>query len=345
MNIAQLISHSIQHSLSSFDHLTRWRWIVLKFKFALRRLLLAIHDWPIEYRIGNLVLALPLSHKLPIDDAATPGRSDNLGRIAHWVCSQKGNLFFIDIGANVGDTIAVVRKNSHFPILAIEGDTEFYRFLTMNMETVPDIWTYHGLLSDTPHSAPGVLLPNYGGSKQVAIRADAHDTLRFHTLVEVLEEFPQFKNSGMIKIDTDGFDCKILRGALPWLTIARPVVFFEYDPYHLSEQGDDGISIFEALRGIGYEGLLVFEGNGDFMFSLELREKVLVEELHCYFLGRQSKKYANLCAFHSNDKALFEYCRSEELRFAASIRSADTHHQNGRPVFPSDKYLFIPSRK
>ena len=322
INIAQAILNSIQHTLSSFDQLSRWRWVVLKFKFVLRRLLLAVRDWPVEHRIGKLVLLLPLSHKLPIDDTAAPERSDNLARIADRVHSQKGNLFFIDIGANVGDTVAVLRKNSYFPILAIEGDTEFYAYLKRNMETVPDVWTYQGLLSDSPQITRGVLNTNYGGSKQVVFRADAPQTLRFQTLAEVLEEFPQFRNAGMIKIDTDGFDCKIIRGALPWLKTARPVIFFEYDPCHLSEQGDDGGSIFKQLRDIGYDGVLVFEGNGEFMFSLELNQEVLLEELHCYLLGRESKKYADLCTFHSSDRPLFERCRSEELRYATMVRSA-----------------------
>ena len=296
--------------------MSRWDWFVLKSKFLLRRLLLVVRDWPVEHRIGDIALRLPLSHKLPIDDAAAPGRSDNLARIAQAVHAHKKSLLFIDIGANVGDTVAVLRKNSRFPILAIEGDAEYYAYLQRNMSGVADVWTYQGLLSDCPQTSPGELLPNYGGSKQVALRADAAETLRFLTLVEVLDKFPQFKNAGMIKIDTDGFDCKIIRGARPWLEAARPVLFFEYDPYHLAEQGDDGLSIFETLRSIGYSGLLVFEGNGDFMFSLELLQKGLLEEMHCYFLGGRPRKYADLCAFHSSDSDVFERCRSGERHFA-----------------------------
>ncbi len=329
LHIAQGIVNSIERSLSSFDRMSRWDWIVLKSKFLLRRLLLAVRDWPVEHRIGEIALRLPLSHKLPIDDAAAPGRSDNLARIAHVVGAHKESLLFIDIGANIGDTVAVLRKDSRFPILAIEGDEEYYAYLQRNMSAVPDVWTYQGLLSDCPQTAPGELLPNYGGSKQVAIRAGSPGTLRFLTLVEVLDRFPQFKNAGMIKIDTDGFDCRIIRGAAPWLEAARPVLFFEYDPYHLIEQGDDGLSIFGTLRGIGYSGLLVFEGNGDFMYSLELHQQGLLEEMHYYLLGGRPRKYADLCAFHSSDSDVFERCRSGERRFARMAGSRLHPHPPG----------------
>ncbi|HEX9006767.1 MAG TPA: hypothetical protein VF889_05705, partial [Bacteroidota bacterium] len=126
----------------------------------------------------------------------------------------------------------------------------------------------------------------------------------------------------MVKIDTDGFDCKIMRGAADWLKGEGPVLFFEYDPHHLAEQGDDGYPIFGQLRDWGYEGMLVYEGNGDYMLSLELSQELLVKELHTYFLGRGSRKYANLCLFQLNDHRLFEECRAAELEHAFALRSA-----------------------
>lgn len=298
-----------------------WDWILLKVKFALRKLILAFHDTPVHHRVGKYDILLPLSHKFSIDDAASPGRANNLGRIADQVCKTKGDLHFVDIGANVGDTVAVLRNYCIFPILAIEGDGEFYSYLESNMRKFPNVWTFQGLLSDIPREFPGALTTNYGGSKQVTFRSDAQQILRFLTLPEVLDRFPEFRLAGMVKIDTDGFDCKILRGAIEWLREVRPVIFFEYDPHHLSEQRDDGISIFRQLRSVGYEGVLVFEGNGDFMFSLRLQQEELIEELHCYFVGRESKKYADLCMFHKQDGHLFDQCRAMELAHATRARS------------------------
>jgi FkbM family methyltransferase len=321
LNLAQAVLNSIQSSLQTYGSMTRWRWMILRGQFGFRRLLLAFYDPAVKHRIGKHEILLPFSHNLPIDDAASPGRFGNLIRIAEHVCSGQGGAPLIDIGANVGDSIAALRNTSHFPILAIEGDETFYHFLKRNAKAFPDVWTVHALLSDHSHLVPGVLEANYGGSKQVSIRPDATQNLKFLTLPDIIQEYPRFNQAKLVKIDTDGYDCKIIRGSVPWLKVARPIIFFEYDPHHLSEQGDDGISIFDDLRKLGYEGVLVFEGNGDFMFSLELSQERLIEELHCYFLGRRSKKYADLCVFHRRDRSLFEECRLIELRNAKSSRS------------------------
>ena len=111
-------------------------------------------------------------------------------------------------------------------------------------------------------------------------------------------------------------DLKIIRGAQRTLAETRPIVFFEYDPHHLAEQGDDGPSIFPFLRNLGYRDLLLFEGNGDFMFSGTLDDERFLEEMHACFTGRASKKYADLCVFPGELKELFERCRAEEVRVA-----------------------------
>lgn len=320
-SLAQAVVDSIQRSLAVYGRMSRWQWVVLKLKFAVRRMVLAFHDPRVVHQVGRHRLALPLSHNLPIDDAATPGRCDNLTRIASRVCDDGGSSPFVDIGANVGDTVAYLRTKSQCPILAIEGDDEFYAFLEENMKSVPRVWTFRGLLGDRSHTVSGMLGTNYGGSKQVMVNAGETGILRFLTLPDVLDQFPQFKLARMVKIDTDGYDCKIIRGAQEWLQRVRPVLFFEYDPHHLGEQGDDGISIFGLLRTIGYESMLVFEGSGEFMFSADLSQERLLEELHTYFVGRRSKRYADVCVFHSGDRLLFEQCRSEELAQAVRSRS------------------------
>ena len=47
-----------------------------------------------------------------------------------------------------------------------------------------------------------------------------------------------------IKIDTDGFDFKVLRGANNTLKTYKPVIFFEWDKIHLQAQNEDFLSIF-----------------------------------------------------------------------------------------------------
>ncbi len=45
----------------------------------------------------------------------------------------------IDVGANVGDSAIVVRTKSHIPVLCVEGDPRFLRYLTPNTAHCGDV--------------------------------------------------------------------------------------------------------------------------------------------------------------------------------------------------------------
>ena len=56
----------------------------------------------------------------------------------------------IDIGANVGDSVVIVRDVSDAPILCIDADPRFHRYLKINTANLSDVtvlppvpWTKH----------------------------------------------------------------------------------------------------------------------------------------------------------------------------------------------------------
>ena len=85
------------------------------------------------------------------------------------------------------------------------------------------------------------------------------DSISIQTLDDLLKDYPKFRHSKILKIDTDGFDLKILRGADNFLSEAKPVLFFEYSPFLLSQQQEDGLSIFPYLQSKGYKNLLIYD--------------------------------------------------------------------------------------
>ena len=311
--VSQLLLNSIQRSVARLKNGTRLTKVLLAVKFALRRLILRFCDPVVSHRIGQHQLLFPLSHNFPIDDVANPKELRNIARIAKMANDKFRSFRFIDIGANVGDTPAILRNMSYFPIFCLEGDETYYSFLVKNVAAFPEVHTLRSLVGEADQEVEGMLVHNYGGSKQVKLGSGPHGNLHIRNLQGILRDFPDFMTSKMLKIDTDGYDCKIIRGALKWLGDFKPIIFFEYDPNHLEEQMDDGISVFQTLREIGYENMLLYEGNGDFMFSSKLTDQRFIEELHCYFSGRSSTKYADVCVFHRLDSEFFEICRRSEL--------------------------------
>ncbi|MBD2129906.1 hypothetical protein NDI39_22750 [Microcoleus sp. ZQ-A2] len=86
----------------------------------------------ISYKIAGFNLLLPFSHQLPFILKTYPLYSSNLARLAKYVKEKYEHLKFIDIGANIGDSIALLRKEAVFPILCIEGDEQFLSALEKN---------------------------------------------------------------------------------------------------------------------------------------------------------------------------------------------------------------------
>ncbi|WP_082807859.1 FkbM family methyltransferase [Helicobacter himalayensis] len=65
-----------------------------------------------------------------------------------------------------------------------------------------------------------------------------------------------------IKIDTDGFDFKVLRSAQQTLKESQSLVLFEWDMFHLQAQNEDPLSIFSYLESLGYHKALIFDNFG-----------------------------------------------------------------------------------
>ncbi len=322
--IAQLLIHSIQHSVSNLNRGGYLNKILLTLKFIIRKLMLKFRNPLIKHKVGKYEIFFPLSHNLPIDSIINPIYSTNIARIASLANEKFQNFTFIDIGANVGDTLALLRSVAEFPVLCIEGDEEYYSILTKNVKRFHEVIAMHALIGERDQDIHGIMIPNYSGSKQVLLLKNSRNLLKFENLVSILEKFPAFLESKMIKIDTDGYDCKIIRGSLKWLEKVKPIIFFEYAPPYLAEQSDDGISIFSFLNEIEYKFMLLYASNGDFMFSSTLDNQVFIEELHSYFSGPKTRMCGDICVFQSEDDDLFEVCRRNELNYFKNYRQ-----QNG----------------
>jgi len=222
----------------------------------------------------------------------------------------------------------MVRQLSHYPVLCIEGDEYFFSLLEKNLASQKDVELVHAFVGESNEEVRGEFR-NKSGTGNVVRRPDRARVFKFSSLSDILKRYPAFSGPKLVKIDTDGFDLKILRGAADILRSAKPILFFEYDPFFLSQQGDDGVSIFPFLRDLGYERILFYDNFGDFMFSARLDNDGLFEEVHSYFSGRGGESYCDLCVFHQEDSDLALRIRDEELKYFKSERQTVGIHGHG----------------
>jgi FkbM family methyltransferase len=284
----------------------------------MRERLTRVWDPLVQFRLDGYNILLPLSHSLPKIRKRFPDYSANLGRIAAAIAAKDPYARAIDIGANVGDSVAIIRAKCSMPILCIEADAKFLTIFEKNMPLLGrDIYLFAGFVAMDTGPIVGEAIETSGTARLVPAAGDTR--VNAESLEDILKRFPEFQRPRLLKSDTDGFDLPILHGALDFLQEVKPVLFFEYDPFYLSSHGHEGLQTLRELLRIGYSKVLVYDNFGDFLLATNLESKVL-EDLHAYFSGRGAQRYMDLCLFSDDDVALFEALHSAERTYFATRR-------------------------
>ena len=116
-----------------------------------------------------------------------------------------------------------------------------------------------------------------------------------------------------MKVDTDGFDSRIIASAADFIGSAKPVVFFEYSPYWSTATGDpEPERVFDAFRALGFGAALVFKNTGELEKGIELDPGVGAE-LNDALGPHAPDRYYDVCAFHEEDADLYERLRDGRL--------------------------------
>jgi len=270
----------------------------------------------VTYRIGDATIRLPLSHDLPHFQKAFPYYSGNLGRIVALVHAARPDLAVVDVGANVGDSVAIIRSLTHVPVLAIEGNPRFFALLEQNAPNLgPELYLRLVMVGTSAEQHIGAMVER-GGSAHLVENGPQEDAVRFETLSRLIAGAHELDGRKLlIKIDTDGLDCMIIKAEEGLLRERRPVVFFEYDPHHFQRYGDDGFAVFETLRRAGYTNLLAYENTGELRSSIGLDQQDRLQEFDAAYAGRGGENYADLCAFHGEDADVYARVRDSEQEF------------------------------
>ena len=254
----------------------------------------------VRYNLDGAELLLPLAHEMPLYRRAFRHYSENVGRLASYVAAKYPELKIIDIGANVGDTAAIVRAKCAAPILSIAGDEFYFQRLQANIQRsqMRDVQPCRTFVGTATAQMSGELRREGGTASFVAGFAQSLSTAR---LSEVLTLYPAFQGAKLLKVDTDGFDCQILESESSWLAETKPVAFIEYDPYLTLKQGYDARAIFQHLLSIGYCTCIFWENTGEYLLTAELSNISLLDDLHFYYSRHRGKKYADIALIHEDD--------------------------------------------
>jgi FkbM family methyltransferase len=311
MNSAQFLMDRL---LSCAPHSLQFRMLR-----KLRTIMSQVYDPLVRYDLAGTVIQLPFSHNLPLYRKLYPAYASNIARIARQVQAKYPGSACIDIGANVGDTAAFIRSVSAGPLLCIEGEAFFFQILRQNAAVMPDVECDQSFVGESSGLIEGRLVSNEGTAHLIpSEKATSQTTTR--SLPDILADHPAFAAAKLLKVDTDGYDLRILQSHLDFLRNVHPIIFFEYDPHFFTLYGSSGLSLFTDLRASGYHDVMVYDNFGDYVLTIPLTDTSILEDLHYYYSGRQMLAYCDLCVFPQEDADLCQELRESELRFFAALR-------------------------
>jgi FkbM family methyltransferase len=284
-----------------------------KTSFKLIKKLSSIYDPLVNYPIKGHQLKLPLSHSLPLVLQHYPSYADNLTRLARCAYDKYPDLKIIDIGANIGDSVFIIRNKVSCPILCIEGDPGYFKILETNTTDCEGVVNKQVFIGDSDVTTNKELVIVSG----TAHFADSsNSSTEFKKLSTVLTDEPQFAQAKLLKIDTDGFDLAIIRGSADFIQTVKPILFFEYDPFFLANQKEDEILIFSLLQRWGYHSIVIYDNFGRYLISLALTETNQIADMHGYLLNRLGDYYYDICAVQAEDLEIIQKLREIELSLA-----------------------------
>ena len=279
-----------------------------------RKLMSGDRDPVVTRTIGGTSMQLPLSHRLPDYLERYPNYGTNVVRLAKFLVARSPQMSVIDIGANIGDTAALLREATDAPVLCVEADDHYFSLLEANARRLGSVVCVKRFLGRSPATIRAALQTSQGTGHVVA----AASALEIGTLDDLLGEHPGFIDAQLLKVDVDGVDFEIVAGGVELLRRSRPVLFLEYDPTLVAAQGLDARAALTWLREEGYGHFVAYDNVGDMAFTGSLDDSLQLDDLHAYAAAKRSLMFWDLAVFHQQDEVAFAAFAASERRWCAS---------------------------
>jgi FkbM family methyltransferase len=248
-----------------------------------RRILISLcNDPSCALTLHGRLLTLPLSHNLPLYLSQYPHYDRLPSRISEYIHSTQGHLTCIDVGANIGDSIASLYLDNTDTFLAIEPYPKFHEFLTANWSSNHNVTPLAVACSSDAGPRAFVVHEKRGtASLRQAPHAPATPSMPLDLLAK---QHPHFMAANLLKIDTDGMDFEVIAGAAQLISASLPAVLFECEASSRPTYVEDCLDTLRFFRRVGYEHFLVYDNFGTLMGKYSLADLSVFQNLLFYQL-------------------------------------------------------------
>lgn len=252
-----------------------------------------------QFDCGAFQLEIPRSHLLLSLHKSQPYRDLCVGVVAKFIGAKYPDATIVDIGANIGDTAALIATYFKGKLVLVEASDYFFEILTRNVKQFPNEVIVRKTMISDGEDVSGHL-QHWGGTAVFTEGPDEPTTTRTERLLDVADE-----NTRFVKIDTDGYDVQILADSLEWLAVKHPAILFE------NEIKDDKElvavdSLLDELKRIGYESFIVWDDPGFHIASTTCVE--VIKDLNRYLFKLTQDRFQHslsnfdvLCLHRADD--------------------------------------------
>lgn len=221
-----------------------------------------------RYRIGSHSLALNADHALP----AYQRKFSTYDRFLPELGRQlEEGATVIDIGANVGDTIAAMASaNLELNFIAVEPSDQFLPLLRRNCATIMEVKGSRSIEILACYVTDKLMVSGVSAGRGTAhmvlsanqVEDSKHNNISLDSVIAGTKS-----RIGLIKSDTDGFDWSVLSSGMTMIAKLQPMLFFECEVGNAGEHVGSYTDIFGRLREAGYGHFFIFDNFGAFMFK------------------------------------------------------------------------------
>lgn len=212
-------------------------------------------------QIGDISITLPIENKLIGIYEKRPTYDFVYWNIIRAVLAENGikDPSLIDVGANIGDTIAHFRRFSNGPAIGVEPHDEYFDLLEENLRPVANVTAIKALVCP-PARVDDVSLAIGGGTGGTLIENGA-GTYKDAT-ISTASLLAMTTGPLVFKTDTDGFDQIILADLLLDMEKAKrtpEIISFEGPTDQQMRAGDyaDYLTVIKSMCALGYQFLML----------------------------------------------------------------------------------------
>ena len=257
-------------------------------------------------KCGAYEIEAPENHLIVNISQSQPYRDLCVGITAKYISRKYPDGTMIDVGANIGDTAALISTYAQNNLILVEANDYFYDILVRNIEKIPNEITLKKVLLSDGDPVSGSFVHKSGTA---FFQEESDNTMQVKTerLADVADD-----KTCYIKIDTDGYDRKILLASLDWLTNIHPAVLFESYIHNIQEL-ESANELYSKLMQVGYKYFIVWDDPGFHLLSTTSLD--VLTDLNRYLFkvfqidARKSIYNYDILCLHDEDEDIYEDIR------------------------------------